>query len=63
MLDRGASLQWLSQYPHEAETCFPPCARRVKRPLFLCAQLGSGSFLRRTWRPWAARPFRREASH
>ena len=25
MLDRGASLQWLSQYPHEAETCFPPC--------------------------------------
>merc|ERR1719506_2420244 len=25
MLDRGASLQRLSQYPHEAETCFPPC--------------------------------------
>ena len=23
MADRGANLQWISQYPHEAETCFP----------------------------------------
>ena len=63
MLDRGASLQWLSQYPHEAETCFPPCACRVKAASPPVWQLGSGSCLRRTWRPWAARPFRREASH
>jgi len=24
MVDKGANLQWLSQYPHEAEICFPP---------------------------------------
>ena len=24
MGDRGASLDWLSQYPHESEVCFPP---------------------------------------
>ena len=24
MGDRGADLSWLSQYPHEAEVCFPP---------------------------------------
>jgi hypothetical protein len=24
MGDRGAELTWLSQYPHEAEVCFPP---------------------------------------
>merc|ERR1719291_60823 len=24
MIDRGSELQWLSQYPHEAECCFPP---------------------------------------
>jgi hypothetical protein len=24
MIDRGSELQWMSQYPHEAECCFPP---------------------------------------
>ena len=24
MVDRGADLAWLSQYPHEAEVCFAP---------------------------------------
>ena len=24
MVDRGADLSWLSQYPHEKEICFPP---------------------------------------
>lgn len=24
MVDKGADLSWLSQYPHEAEICFPP---------------------------------------
>ena len=25
MVDRGADLSWLSQYPHEREVCFGPC--------------------------------------
>eukprot|EP00959_Pyramimonas_sp_CCMP1952_P310569 6499559-Pyramimonas_sp.AAC.1 len=24
MIDRGAELSWISQYPHEKEMCFPP---------------------------------------
>ncbi|CAK0790071.1 unnamed protein product, partial [Prorocentrum cordatum] len=24
MIDKGADLSWISQYPHEAELCFPP---------------------------------------
>ena len=24
LVDRGADLRWLSQYPHERECCFPP---------------------------------------
>ena len=24
MIDKGANLSWISQYPHEAELCFPP---------------------------------------
>jgi hypothetical protein len=32
MIDRGADLSWLSQFPHEAEVCFAPlCALEVKR--------------------------------
>ena len=26
MIDKGADLTWVSQYPHEAELCFPPLA-------------------------------------
>ena len=25
MVDRGADVSWLSQYPHEREVCFGPC--------------------------------------
>ena len=50
MTSRGASIQWLSQYPHEEELLFPPCTgltscgvveRHNKRCLLLSAQVST----------------------
>jgi hypothetical protein len=45
MTSKGADLSWLSQYPHEKETCFPP---RTGPPVEPVASPDAGAFSKHT---------------